>query len=142
MSNDTQSLNNTSNFNETAWNATHDDAGRLNFGEFNTLDFLEGDGGREIEEAANDARREVKDKAEREWEQFFEDVECWWAGLNGGNPDDCPKRQRRIAEDNCYSTPNMFWDWIDNVCFEYDEQRVCDFFRRDCERGGSHWNQE
>lgn len=50
----------------------------------------------------------------------MEDLECWWADRAGGDGQ-CAKRERREAEDACWQTGNMVWDWDNQDCITQEE---------------------
>lgn len=78
-------------------NSTDTTQGGPDFSNFSVTDEIE----HGASQAIQDAMEEIPRDAEREFEQFAEDVECWWADRYGGDGF-CEKRDRRQREDACY----------------------------------------
>ena len=51
--------------------------------------------------AISKAERDAEEEVQKEVEQFWEDLECWWAERNNGDGD-CAKRRREAEMEACW----------------------------------------
>ena len=84
-------------------------------GEDAVEDIMNGNPEHAVEELAEEAAHEGEDA----FNDFMEEIECWWADRNNGDGE-CAMRTRWEEEENCWNSGNE-WYWDTQECLTREE---------------------